>query len=169
MRHVIARATLCLYIKSESSKAGSKFITYEISRHYNIMRVDYAAFSRHVADVMLTDMSLTCGLNRVRFYMWHHGMRLEKTQADSYLSHIDDMNHPHVDVVQIHRADNLSFDDDDPTVIKLSGRGDDSLLSMFGDSINLGRKKMDRYRIGFLQDYGYFARNASLPYKDTTS
>jgi len=83
MRHVIARATRRLDMKSESSKTGSKFVSY-VSRHYNIMRADYAAFARHVADVMLTtDMSLTCGMNRVCFYMWHHGMRLEKRRRSS--------------------------------------------------------------------------------------
>jgi len=106
-------------------------------------------------------------MNRVRFYMWHHGMRFEKTRAESYLSQIVHLNHSHVDVIQIHRADNLAFDDDDndPIVVKLSGRENDSLILLFQNSVNLGGKTK-RYRTGFLQDFGYFARNTFPTYEE---
>jgi len=99
--------------------------------------------------------------------MWHHGMRFEKTRAESYLSQIVHLNHSHVDVIQIHRADNLAFDDDDndPIVVKLSGRENDSLILLFQNSVNLGGKTK-RYRTGFLQDFGYFARNTFPTYEE---
>jgi len=74
------------------------------------------------------------------------------------------VNHPHVDLLQLHRADNLSFDDEDPIVVKLTGSEHDSLSSLFRDSVNLSGK-IERYRTGFLHDYGYFARYASPPYE----
>jgi len=170
-KNVIARATRRLDVNSESARADSKFIAY-VSRIYKIMCADYDKFAEQVADILLTtDVSRTYGMNRVRFYIWHHGTRLEKERANSYMSRKVDVNHPHVDVIRIHRADNLSFDDEDPIVVKLNGSGYDSIPSLFADSVNFGRwnsVKTDRFRTGFLNDYCYFARNSSPPSESHT-
>jgi len=54
IKNVIARAMRRLDVNCEFSRAGSKFIAYDVSRTYNIMRADYNKFADHVADVLLT-------------------------------------------------------------------------------------------------------------------
>lgn len=166
MTNIIIRAAQELPMNTETSKAGIKYVSFDVARNYNVMRADFQSFAKCISHVLLTtDMREVCGMNCVRFYTCQHGMRLEKYWANLFLRDIVDVDHAHVDVLQIHRADNLSFDDEDPIVVKLSGRENDSLLSLFAGSINLGGK-IERYRTGFLADYGYFARNASPPVDD---
>lgn len=91
--------------------------------------------------------------------MFNHGMRLDKYAARTLLNNIVDLRHAHLDVVQIHRADVLSCSDGDVLLIKLSGKNENSLYTLFKSSINISGK-IDRYRTGFLTNYGYFRRHA---------
>lgn len=91
-------------------------------------------------------------------------MRMTKSVARKLLESIVDVDHRHVDVIQLHRADNLSFNDtNDVILVKLRGRvdNDDSLTSFFRNAIKLGAIKLERYHIGFCSDYEYLAYYAS--------
>jgi len=52
-----------------------------------------------------------CGLKFVRFYVSSHEMRLPKKRAEIFLNEIVNVDHAHIDVLQVYRADNLTFDD----------------------------------------------------------
>jgi len=76
------------------------------------MQTDFASFARRMSFFLGdTNLSTMCGLQFVRFYVSSHGMRLPKRRAEALLREIVNIDHAHMDVLQIHRADNLSFDD----------------------------------------------------------
>lgn len=116
------------------------------------------------------DLRSECGIRVIKFYHALHGARIkDKNAAKRYLDSFVDVDHMHVDVVQVHRADVLSCNDNDALLVQVEGRSGDaadsssSLLSAFGEAVNVGHGKIQRYRTGFLYNYGYFAANKSLP------
>jgi len=60
-------------------------------------------------------------MTQVRFYMYEHGLRLQNEEARRLVREIADVDHPHIDVVQLHRVDNLTFSNGDPVMTKLDG------------------------------------------------
>lgn len=57
-----------------------------------------------------------------------------------------DVDHPHVDVVQLHCADNLTFSKGGPVVAKLDGGSLCSAL-VGTDAIKMSSDKVDKYRV----------------------
>lgn len=76
-----------------------------------------------------------------------------------------DVDHPHVDVVQLHRADNLAFSNGDPVVAKLDGGRLRSAL-VGTDSIRMSSNKIDKYKLGFLTNVGCFSYHGSPSFGD---
>ncbi|CAL1672927.1 unnamed protein product [Lasius platythorax] len=62
-----------------------------------------------------------------------------------------------MDIVQIHRADNLSCNDNDCLLIKLDGSR--SLSVLFGKPT---RGRLERFHIAFLKNYGFFNKYCLL-------
>lgn len=157
----IARAARLLDKNCETARGGFRYIMHDVDRSYNVMSKDYYNFCRLLSNVIRTkSLRKSCGMTCVRFYQAQHGLRLEKAMVENLLKEVVDVQHPYMDILQIHRADTMSCPDGDVLLIKLDGREDDSLLGMFRNSINIiGR--IDRYRTGFLSNYGYFRRHAS--------
>lgn len=146
---------------TNTARAGIRYVSYNVDRIYTVMQDDFHDFALHFAEV-LSDIDLrnACGMSYVRFYVCQHGMRLRKNLARSLLRRAVDVDHDEVDMIQIHRADTLRVSEDDAILIKLDGRKHDSLLAVFSGAINI-YGKTDKYRAGFLADYGYFCRHAS--------
>jgi len=96
---------------------------------------------------------MTC----VRFYVGFHGLRLCKTRARLLLDSVVDLEHAHVDVLQVHRANTLRCPDGDVLLIKLDGS--DSLAGLYREAVNIAGKT-NKYTTGFLVNYGYFRRHA---------
>lgn len=91
-----------------------------------------------------------------------HGMRLDKTNALNLMQDLIFVDHPHIDVLQLHHADTLRCSDRDILLVKLDGRDVDSLTDIYSDTVNISGK-IDRYCTGFLANYGYYRRHAYLP------
>lgn len=165
VHNVIVRAAKYLSKDTETARGGISYLSYNVDRTYNITEKDFDAFAANVTEV-LTDFDLRnkCGMSIVRFYMCEHGMRLRKESGMVLLKEMANEDHPHVDILQIHCADTLHFPDGDAILIKVAGTREDrhSLNSLFADSIKLGGK-LDKYRIGFLTEFGYFSYHGSPP------
>jgi len=73
------------------------------------------------------------------------------------LDAICDVDHRHVDLLQVHRTDTLFFEDDDGSalLVKLDGRDERSLLSVFRRGVIVAGKT-GKYRVGYLYKYDYF-------------
>lgn len=124
MVHIVLHAARRLPRFTYTSRHGVRHYTYSVKREYNVYKADYNDFVRAVTE-MLTIINLpkTCGMIAVRFYTCKHGLRLNKTLARFYTERIVDKSHPHVDVLQLHVADELHCrgDDDAPLFVRLSG------------------------------------------------
>lgn len=75
------------------------------------------------------------------------------------------LDHEHLELVQIHRADEMYVDDEteqqDVIVVDLTAAAQQrSLNNALRESINLDGK-INHYRTGFLHNYGFFACNVS--------
>lgn len=150
----------------ETARGGLSYLGYDVIRTYNVMAVDFPSFAALVSDRLArTDMRATCGMTVVRLLVWQHGLRLPKALALGELSRAVDVGHPHVDVLQVHRADTLRTTNGDAAVVLLGGRCDHGLARMFGDGVHLvggtAAGGVPRYRTGFLSEYEYFARHFS--------
>lgn len=71
---------------------------------------------------------------------------------------VSDLEYPHLDVLQIHRADTFSDPDRKPYLVRL----DEGLWKLFNtrDTIFLA-KKLNCFRMGFLSNFGNFTSHAS--------
>ncbi|TGZ52329.1 hypothetical protein DBV15_11753 [Temnothorax longispinosus] len=109
------------------------------------------------------DLTNTCGMSYVRLYMYEHDMRLPKDVARCMVDRMVDVDHPHVDIVQIHRADVFrSTGPETALLVKLSGtRRNNSLVGITADGIKLTYRSTHKYRVGFTADYGYFDASVS--------
>ncbi|KMQ92540.1 exopolyphosphatase [Lasius niger] len=108
MRKVVLRAAELLREDTETAGGGVGFARYEMDSDYPVFQRDFADFARHLTSVLgNTDLREACGISYLRYYVARHGLRLEKGRAETLLGRIVRVDHPHVDVVQIHRADTL--------------------------------------------------------------
>lgn len=96
-----------------------------------------------------------------RFYVCHHGVRLTKAQGQRVLNSIADIDHAHIDVLQVHRADVFTCENNEPLLVKLSGKEEDSLRGIYTYGIHLSDGKIDKYRIGYTYDFDYYCRHTS--------
>lgn len=87
-------------------------------------------------------------------------MKLARNRAENLVCEVVDVDHRHVDVIHVHRADTLKFDDGDPIVVKLNDRVN-PLSKVFANAIHLDGR-LERYRFGFLAEYGHFNKNAPI-------
>lgn len=64
---------------------------------------------------ILTELSIrrVLGMRYIRFYVCHHGLRAPRGTAISIVTHRIIIEHQHVDIVQVHRADQLRCTDGD--------------------------------------------------------
>lgn len=164
IKEIIMRAAKLLDDDTETARAGIKYYRHGSNRSYSVFKTDFPIFAQYLTFV-LQDRSLreACGMTCVRFYTDLHGLRLDKESAHSTLNSIVEINHSHIDVLQIHRADVLQCDEYSAIVIKMTGRQDPrSLAALYRDAVNLSGK-IDRYKTGFLADFDYFRRHASPP------
>ncbi|XP_011691096.1 PREDICTED: uncharacterized protein LOC105452019 [Wasmannia auropunctata] len=163
MHKIMLRAARMLRTDTPTAKTDLKYVLYDVQRSFNVIRREYCSYVRKITKCLLaTDLRKKCGISDIRFYMYLHGVRLPKSNARKLLSDMIDIDHDHVDVIQIYRADTLTFKNDDPIVVKLTGRGSDSIASFFEGSID--SQSTQRYYVGFTADYGYFTRYASPPF-----
>lgn len=129
---------------------------------YHLPASEFADYSAHLADVM-QDGSLRreCGIDFLRFYQCQHGMRLPCGQLAKEADTIADADHPHIDVVQLHRADTLTAaNSEDCLMVRIGGRGRGTLQSLLPSTF-AGR--LAKYRAGFLADFGHFRKHCTLP------
>lgn len=171
MRHVL-RACKELREDAETARGGAAYVRHYVDREYRVFQRDYRDFAQRFTDVLeRIDLREVCGITFLRFYMAQHELRLDKSQAQNMLQRMLDVDHRHMDVAQIHRAHTLvpsnraanTDDDEGVLLVKLSGRVAkdlDSLAALLRDCVRLD-DKIDKYRAGFLNSYGFFCRHAA--------
>jgi len=103
MLHVVTRAAREIPIESETTQTGFRFVQYDVDRTYSVMQTDFASFAKRCFSLRI-QISVMCGLQFVRFYVSSHGMRLSKKRAEILLHDIVNVDHAHLDVLQVHRA-----------------------------------------------------------------
>lgn len=144
-----------------------RYANYNVDHTYNVFRQDFCTFARLVdATIRPVDLAETCAIVFARIYVAQHGLRMAKGLAGDLLRRIVRIDHPALNVLQIHRADVLQCcdNDDNIVVVRLSGGIMEykSLAALYHRAIYLARDssndgKLMRYRTGFLADYSYFA------------
>jgi len=121
------------------------------------MKCDFPSFARRVSFFLeTTNLSTMCGLRFVRFYV------APKRRAEALLREIADVNHDYMDVFQLYRADNLSFDRTNDAIVVRNAE----LRTFLTGAVKFG-SKLQFYRIGFCRDMGFFATYASPKIDDT--
>lgn len=112
----------------------------------------------------------SCGFTwRSTGYAW-------KSATPKDLNRLIRVDNRHVDVLQLHRADTFACvlgddddnesNDDDVLLVKLSGcvvRDYASLAGIYRGCIRLD-DKIDKYRVGYLNEYGYFCQHTAGRY-----
>jgi len=93
-------------------------------------------------------------------------MRLEKPMAAAVL--VDTVTHDHIDVLQIHHADNIVSPERGPIFVNLKQSTIFSLNRIFDGAMPLtkSKKRVIKYHIGFLHEYGYFHKLGSPTWHD---
>lgn len=130
-------------------------------RKFNVASRDYERFARLVTRrLTASDCWQEHGVFCVCFYQCQHDLRLDCERARALLRDFVHVDHPHVDVVQIHRADTIWDEHGRPYVIREELAGKQSpLWNLFRDAtIFLDGKKIKRYHVGFLSRCGNFTR-----------
>lgn len=161
--NILTPAVRRLTTMSETAMTGLKYLVYDVDRVYNVVQRDYDCFARSVSTLLeTTNLSDVCGMRYVRFYMANHGLRLERHVAKRYVNELVDLDHAHLDVMQIHKANSLILNDGtyDAIVVKLWGHGQRSLEAIFKGAIKIS-PKLQRFRTGFLENFGYFCQHVS--------
>lgn len=162
----VQRAARLLNKNTETAKGGLRYLRHNVHKTFPVVAQDYTEFCRLLSEVLRTkSLHRTCGMTCVRFYIAKHGLRLQKSTARDLLYRALDVRHPHLHVLQIHRADTLSCDDGDVLLVKLDGNEQESLRDTFRNAINISGK-LDKYRTSFFSDFGYFRKHASPPLRD---
>jgi len=168
---IVLPAARRIPVSALTARTGLTSVERDVDRTYTVYRRDYATFAANLTAMLAeVDLRQACGIDCIRFYVCRHGLRLEKSRARALLDAVVDVDHHHVDLLQVHRADTLSFKDDDDDdgsalLVKLDGRDERSLLSVFRGGVAI-TSRTDRYRTGYLYRYGYFDRHASIPRED---
>jgi len=107
-------------LESVVAMSGLRWVSNDLDGTYQVPSEDWHMFASNIAQIM-TEVSIrrTCGMRYVRFYTCRHGMRELRHTAMDLIRQMIKLDHPHVDVVQIRRADKLVFDDGDVILIRL--------------------------------------------------
>lgn len=166
IKHVVVASAKRLSKSSHTAKGSIKYVDYDVNRTYTVFQRDDTFAIEITRTLQDVDLKRTCGIICFRVYTCHHGLHLDKLLAESFLREMCDVDHPHVDIVRIHRADMLCVNADErqaadcALLMKLDGRDDDSIHAVFQNAVNIVGK-MFKYRVGFLSNFGYFYRHAS--------
>jgi len=148
-----------------TARGGAPYLRYDVTRAYRVMAIDYRDVARRVSEILANKNLLElCYMSCVRFYICEHGMRLEKPMAAAVLADTVDMTHEHFDVLQVHRADNIVSPERGPIFVWLKdAKSIFSLKKIFDGAVPLtkSQKKVYKYHIGFLDEYGYFYQHCS--------
>lgn len=126
--HVIATAFQALVVQKalndmplacESARDGAKFSMFDVDRTYEIYEADWPYFaSALTARLEMTNLSQNCGMSIVRLYTCEHGLKMSSEAASAYLTDLlVDVDHPHVDVMQLHHATNIALRDGDKPLL----------------------------------------------------
>ena len=104
MKNIIMKAARSLPIAS----GRFKYVSYCVNKTYTISPIDFAGYTRLVSHA-LQEINLRneCEMTIVRFYVCQHGLQLDKLAARRFVADIIDMDHPQMNIAQIHRADSL--------------------------------------------------------------
>lgn len=169
-RNVVARRLFLEKIMSEAARRmkGTSFTAQSglpnqwmaVDGSFHIPATEFPEYCDHLAAI-LEEVSCRseCGIAFLRFYTCSHGMRLACHVAPPAITAIADVDHPHIDVVQVHRADQLLAPHHDNMVVRIGGRGKGTLSSKLPRAYT---GKLERYRCGYLSNYGYFRKHCSL-------
>lgn len=104
IRNIVIPAVQELPANLATAKTGLRYLSHDVRSSYHVISRDYRVFARLITgQLIVTDTRVTCGMSNVRFYMAEHGLKLGRDAAESFLREIVNVDHEHVDVVQIHR------------------------------------------------------------------
>ncbi|KAL6253444.1 hypothetical protein P5V15_015285 [Pogonomyrmex californicus] len=163
LREVVARAARRMPPQSVTAMSGLGWVQERCDGAFHVPSNEWPIYAAHVGEI-LEEISLKreCGIQWLRFYRCHHGIRAPADAALRLLSTTCNESHPDVDVIQIHRADVLRAPDGDALVVKLDGHGPGTLSVTLSGPIRYPGGKSERYRVGFLSNFGYFRKYCSL-------
>lgn len=149
-----------------------RYAAYNLDRIY-IFTQDYREFAKLLTRrTRAVSLRRKCGITFLRYYIAQHGLRMPKELARRNLNEMVLLEHVELEVLQIHRADNMRVDAaaavevDVILLCKLDGGVWDeaSLISMYHIAIYLSNPSDDartlKYRTGFLANMGYYRRYA---------
>lgn len=160
---VIIAAARRMPCDSVTAMSGLPYINFETHGSYNIPTNEWLLYVDNVSEILSeTRLSKLCGMQFLRFYMCQHEIRAPREAVLEHLTNMVEFDHDHMDIVQIHRADNLSCFYNDCLInvlIKLDGTGPRSLSGLLGKPT---RGRLERFHIAFLKNYGFFNKYCLL-------
>jgi len=109
LREVVARAARMMSIESNVARTGLPWKIHLVEDTYNIPHHEWPEFASNMAEIM-TNISLphVTGMGTVRFYRCQHGTRTPRQTALEILEETATIEHAHIDVVQVHVADEVT-------------------------------------------------------------
>lgn len=156
---IVVRAAKTLDVNRESMRAGLGCAVEDVDETYTIFQKDWQSFATKVSDALrAVSLSETCGMSIVRFVSATHGLRLEKMSAARFYDTIFFDGHPHVDIVQIHRADTSRPIGDGAMLVRLAPV---DFAAAFRECPDYG-DGTTKYRMDYLADYGGFSKYGLL-------
>jgi len=166
LRDVVCAAARRMPLESVTAMLGLPWRYALMEDTFHVAEHEWSLFAEFIADVM-SKVSLRndIGMLSCRFYLCQHGLRSRPESAQRLLHQWVVLDHSHVEMVQIHCANEIVCLDGDAVFVNLAGRGRGTLSGALTGPIRY-KGKLEKYRVGFLADYGYFAKYCSLPGDD---
>src|SRR5436190_17875571 len=129
---------------------------------------EHESFAENVADILRgEDISGLCGMRCVRFLYSKHGVRIkDKAATYAHLKSVVDIDHPYIDVMQIHRVDTLRRREVCGPIFVNFNCKHCSYESRFHDFYSANqitmRFKINYFQVEFLYCFGYFSKHGTL-------
>lgn len=95
---------------SKSAKTGVTSAVSFVKNKYNIYPTDWPHYAKCLTERLRAashNFEQNCAMTYVRFVICLHGLRATKPTAEKIFTELLRVSHPHVHIVQIHRADEL--------------------------------------------------------------
>lgn len=100
---ILRKALNNIPLNKFSARDSARYFAEAIDTTYTIYNKDWSLFADKMAiHLTLTDLSNETGMSIVKFYRAVYGLRMTIEAGEQLLNKINEVDHSHVDIVQMH-------------------------------------------------------------------
>lgn len=142
----------------QSARTGVTIATSSVKDKFNIFAIDWPRYTKLVTEALRVasyNLSEMCGMTYVRFVVCQHGLRATKPAAEQFFYSLVNVSHPHVNVVQVHKADELEPPEDTAVLacVDLKKLRDVTVRNAYAKPYH---GKVTTFKLGLMHRFGAF-------------